>query len=178
MPHRRPSNWPGSGSPGTSSASSRPTRCGPCSTTRASCTPSIVNRSSRRSRPRASRSTPSCNSTSRRIRGRGGVAPDDLERLAVRVLGAPNIRLRGLMAVAPLGEEPRRAFERVRLASEVLRAQAPDATALSMGMSGDFPAAILEGATHLRIGTAITGKSSRCRLISKNGAIAAVNRGQ
>ncbi len=89
--------------------------------------------------------------------GRGGVAPDDLERLAVRVLGAPNIRLRGLMAVAPLGEEPRRAFERVRLASEVLRAQAPDATALSMGMSGDFPAAILEGATHLRIGTAITG---------------------
>jgi PLP dependent protein len=63
----------------------------------------------------------------------------------------------GLMAVAPLGEEPRRAFERVRTASESLRAIAPNARALSMGMSGDFREAILEGATHLRIGTAITG---------------------
>jgi hypothetical protein len=61
------------------------------------------------------------------------------------------------MAVAPLGEEPRAAFARVRTASERLQRLAPDARFLSMGMSGDFREAIAEGATHLRIGTAITG---------------------
>jgi uncharacterized pyridoxal phosphate-containing UPF0001 family protein len=62
------------------------------------------------------------------------------------------------MAVAPLDEEPRRAFARVRGTSERIRTLAPHATAMSMGMSADFREAILEGATHLRIGTAITGK--------------------
>ncbi|HEX3678290.1 MAG TPA: YggS family pyridoxal phosphate-dependent enzyme [Galbitalea sp.] len=88
---------------------------------------------------------------------RGGVAPPVLEPLAERVLAAQNIRLRGVMAVAPLGEDPRAAFGRVRAASDRLRLLAPDADSLSMGMSGDFREAILEGATHLRIGTAITG---------------------
>jgi pyridoxal phosphate enzyme (YggS family) len=88
---------------------------------------------------------------------RGGVAPDRLGALAERVLAGGSVRLRGIMAVAPLGEEPRRAFERVRLASEKLRQVAPAASELSIGMSGDFREAILEGATHLRIGTAITG---------------------
>jgi pyridoxal phosphate enzyme (YggS family) len=90
--------------------------------------------------------------------GRGGVAPGDLAALVDDVLAVPAIRLCGLMAVAPLGEEPRSAFARVRQASERMLAQAPLAAALSMGMSGDFREAILEGATHLRIGTAITGK--------------------
>ena len=89
--------------------------------------------------------------------GRGGVQPGELEAFVERVLAASTIRLRGLMAVAPLAEEPRAAFARVREASERLRTLAPDATALSMGMSGDFREAVLEGATHLRIGTAITG---------------------
>lgn len=88
---------------------------------------------------------------------RGGVAPGNLLALAERVLAAPSMLLRGVMAVAPLGEEPRSAFARVREASERLRGLAPTADALSMGMSGDFREAILEGATHLRIGTAITG---------------------
>lgn len=88
---------------------------------------------------------------------RGGVAPGNLLALAERVLAAPRMLLRGVMAVAPLGEEPRSAFARVREASERLRGLAPTADALSMGMSGDFREAILEGATHLRIGTAITG---------------------
>jgi PLP dependent protein len=92
--------------------------------------------------------------------GRGGVDPAALEPLAEHVLGRPGLRLRGVMAVAPLGADPRAAFARVRAASEVLRAIAPDATAISAGMSGDFRAAVLEGATHLRIGTAITGKRS------------------
>ena len=89
--------------------------------------------------------------------GRGGVHPDDLAALAETTLAAGPLRLRGLMAVAPLGEQPRAAFARVRAASEVLQRLAPDATDLSMGMSGDFREAIAEGATHLRIGTAITG---------------------
>lgn len=89
---------------------------------------------------------------------RGGVARPDLESLAEHVLGTRGLRLRGVMAVAPLGEEPRRAFARVREASDALRTIAPDADAISAGMSGDFEDAIAEGATHLRLGTAITGK--------------------
>jgi len=89
--------------------------------------------------------------------GRGGVPPQGIEALAARVLDVGSLTLRGLMAVAPLGEEPRAAFARVRGYSELLRTIAPGAAALSMGMSGDYPAAIAEGATHLRIGTAITG---------------------
>ena len=89
--------------------------------------------------------------------GRGGVAPEGLDELVEHVLATPGLRLRGLMAVAPLGEPPRPAFARVRLLSERIRRLAPDATDLSMGMSHDFREAILEGATHLRIGTAITG---------------------
>lgn len=88
---------------------------------------------------------------------RGGVAPSDLEALAGQVLESGTLRLRGVMAVAPLDEEPRRAFARVREASDRLLTLAPEASALSMGMSGDFVDAIAEGATHLRIGTAITG---------------------
>ena len=88
---------------------------------------------------------------------RGGVQPDDLESLAEHVASTEGLRLRGLMAVAPLDTEPRREFSRVRALSERLRTDHPQASGLSMGMSGDFREAILEGATHLRIGTAITG---------------------
>lgn len=88
---------------------------------------------------------------------RGGVAPDALESLAETVLAVPTLRLRGLMAVAPLGAAPREAFAAVRAASIRLQSLAPQATELSMGMSGDYRDAIAEGATHLRIGTAITG---------------------
>jgi pyridoxal phosphate enzyme (YggS family) len=88
---------------------------------------------------------------------RGGVDPAALEPLAESVLAAPGLRLLGLMAVAPLGAPARPAFARVRELSERLARIAPDATGLSMGMSQDYPDAIAEGATHLRIGTAITG---------------------
>lgn len=88
---------------------------------------------------------------------RGGVADGTLEDFAERVVEAPGLRLLGVMAVAPLGEEPRRAFARVRLASERIRSIAPEARFISAGMSADYADAILEGATHLRIGSAITG---------------------
>jgi len=89
--------------------------------------------------------------------GRGGADPADAEHLAERVLETPGLRLAGVMAVAPLGAEPRAAFARLREVSERIRTLAPDADRISAGMSGDYAEAILEGATHLRIGTAITG---------------------
>ena len=88
---------------------------------------------------------------------RGGVAPSGLDSLVEHVLGTPGLRLLGLMAVAPLGAEPAAEFARVRSLSEGIRRLAPEARFLSMGMSQDYAEAIREGATHLRIGTAITG---------------------
>lgn len=92
------------------------------------------------------------------VPGRGGVEPADLTRLAESTLAAGNLRLCGLMAVAPQDESPAEAFDRVLAYRDGLLTVAPEATELSLGMSGDFPEAIARGATHLRIGTAITGK--------------------
>ena len=90
--------------------------------------------------------------------GRGGVPESEVERLVERILSTPGLVLRGVMAVAPLGEEARPAFARLRAVSERVRSIAPEADAISAGMSHDFADAVAEGATHLRIGTAITGK--------------------
>jgi hypothetical protein len=90
--------------------------------------------------------------------GRGGVEPSQLLPLAERVLEHPTLDLRGVMAVAPIDEDARSAFARLRELSDRVRALAPTATAISAGMSNDYAEAIAEGATHLRIGTAITGK--------------------
>ncbi len=92
------------------------------------------------------------------VPGRGGVEPSDLEALAEQTLEAGNLHLRGLMAVAPQDEDAGGAFDRVLTYQEDLLKVAPEATDLSLGMSGDFREAIARGATHLRIGTAITGK--------------------
>jgi pyridoxal phosphate enzyme (YggS family) len=92
------------------------------------------------------------------IPGRGGVMPGDLESLCEAVLQVPQLNLRGVMAVAPVDEEPAPAFDRVLGYAARVRALAPGARDLSIGMSGDFEAAIARGATHLRIGSAITGK--------------------
>jgi pyridoxal phosphate enzyme (YggS family) len=89
--------------------------------------------------------------------GRGGVAESGVERLAERVLAVPGLRLLGVMAVAPVGDDPRSAFARVHAASSRVQVLEPAARFISAGMSGDYREAILEGATHLRIGSAITG---------------------
>jgi uncharacterized pyridoxal phosphate-containing UPF0001 family protein len=88
---------------------------------------------------------------------RGGVAPDGIEALAEHVTGCRTLRLRGVMAVAPLDEAPAAAFDRLAGYSERVRAVVRDATWISAGMTGDFVEAIACGATHLRIGSAITG---------------------
>lgn len=88
---------------------------------------------------------------------RGGVQPADVVELAELVAAEPSLNLMGVMAVAPLDEEPRVAFARVRAASDRVRSVIPSATYISAGMSHDYAEAIAEGATHLRIGSAITG---------------------
>ncbi len=92
-----------------------------------------------------------------RSHGRGGAAPDEVPDLADAVAGSEHLRLRGVMAVAPLGEEARPAFARLRELAEGVRSRHPGATWISAGMSADLEEAIAEGATHLRVGSAILG---------------------
>jgi PLP dependent protein len=89
--------------------------------------------------------------------GRGGVAPMDVSTIAEQIAQAPALRLCGVMGVAPLGEAARPAFSRLRDVSMKLREKYPDATWISAGMSDDLEDAIYEGATHLRVGSAILG---------------------
>ena len=89
--------------------------------------------------------------------GRGGVAPADLPALVEHVAELPTLRVRGVMGVAPLDEAPASAFARLHDSSERVQAFVPDATWISAGMTADFVEAIAAGATHLRIGSAITG---------------------
>ena len=88
---------------------------------------------------------------------RGGVTPGEVPALADAVATLPGLTLRGLMAVAPRGEDPRPAFDRLAALAEGLRADHPGATELSAGMSGDLEAAVAAGATLVRVGTAIFG---------------------
>ena len=89
---------------------------------------------------------------------RGGVGVKDLEAFAIKVLGSQGLRLEGLMGVGGLDKDPAVEFERLAGLSAKIQDLAPEARGLSMGMSADFEVAIGCGATHLRIGSAITGK--------------------
>ncbi len=89
--------------------------------------------------------------------GRAGADPADLPAIAAAVEATDHLRLRGLMAVAPLGEDPAEAFARLTRVRLAFLEQHPAATWLSAGMSGDLEAAIAAGATHVRVGTAVLG---------------------
>ncbi len=89
--------------------------------------------------------------------GRGGVSSGGVVALAEHTAALPSLRVRGVMAVAPLDEPPAPAFERLHGCSEALRSVVPEASWISAGMTADFAEAIAAGATHLRIGSAITG---------------------
>jgi pyridoxal phosphate enzyme (YggS family) len=89
--------------------------------------------------------------------GRGGCPLSELDGLADHVAATAGLALRGVMAVAPLGADPDRAFERLAVAAERLRRNHPAATELSAGMSGDLEQAIKHGSTCVRVGTALLG---------------------
>ncbi|WP_028117327.1 YggS family pyridoxal phosphate-dependent enzyme [Ferrimonas senticii] len=91
---------------------------------------------------------------------KSGVSVAELPQLADAVSKMPNLRLRGLMAIPAESDDPleqRSAFAALRHALTELQQQHPQMDTLSMGMSGDMDAAILEGSTMVRIGTAIFG---------------------
>ena len=95
--------------------------------------------------------------------GRAGADPDDLGDLAAAVRRADGLRLAGLMAVAPLGEDPAVAFDRLAAVRAGFLAEQPDADRLSAGMSGDLEQAVAAGATHVRVGSAILGSRPPAR---------------
>nr|WP_269450934.1 YggS family pyridoxal phosphate-dependent enzyme [Stenotrophomonas sp. MMGLT7] len=89
-----------------------------------------------------------------------GCAPEQVPALAEAVAAQPRLALRGLMAIpAPFPEASRRreAFRRMRALFDTLATRYPQADTLSMGMSADFAQAIAEGATMVRVGTALFG---------------------
>ena len=92
--------------------------------------------------------------------GRGGASPAELAKLADLVNASNNLELMGLMAVAPLGVEPEKAFADLAQLNQGFQHQFPNAKYLSAGMSGDFEAAIKYGATHIRVGSSILGSRS------------------
>lgn len=89
---------------------------------------------------------------------RGGVPLDTLMPLADHVARSGELRLRGLMAVAPLTMTPDEAFERLARAADRLREDHPEATELSAGMTGDLESAVTHGSTCVRVGTALLGR--------------------
>jgi hypothetical protein len=89
--------------------------------------------------------------------GRGGAAPGEVPAIAAAIASQPGLDLGGVMAVAPLGAPPRAAFAVLAEVSAQLRSAYPNATVISAGMSGDLEEAIMAGATHVRIGTALLG---------------------
>ncbi|MCH6470626.1 YggS family pyridoxal phosphate-dependent enzyme [Sinomonas terrae] len=93
--------------------------------------------------------------------GRGGALPSEVGGLADLVAASPGLRLAGIMAVAPLGEDPTRAFARLAICAADLRKNHPRATMVSAGMSQDLEQAIAAGATHVRIGTDVLGPRPR-----------------
>jgi pyridoxal phosphate enzyme (YggS family) len=92
---------------------------------------------------------------------KSGIAPQDLPELAAACADLPRLRLRGLMclpAIRDAFEEQRVPFAALRRMAEELRQQGIEMDTLSMGMTGDYRAAVFEGATIVRIGTALFGE--------------------
>lgn len=95
--------------------------------------------------------------------GKHGCRPEEVPALAALVAAEPRLRLRGLMAIPAPDPDPARrraAFRAMRTLFEALAGDHPGADTLSMGMSDDFELAIAEGATMVRVGTALFGPRS------------------
>jgi pyridoxal phosphate enzyme (YggS family) len=94
---------------------------------------------------------------------RGGVSVEEAASLAAVVAAESALRLRGVMAVAPRDGDPEEAFARLARVAAGLRHAHPHAAWISAGMSGDLESAIRQGATHVRVGTALLGGRPRLR---------------
>ena len=88
---------------------------------------------------------------------KSGVTPEQLTALVGDCRDLPNIQLRGLMTIPAAGADPGPAFRLMRSLKDDLASDLPGFTELSMGMTQDFPVAIAEGATWIRVGTGIFG---------------------
>lgn len=95
--------------------------------------------------------------------GRAGVPPAGVLDLASHVAGSDGLRLDGVMTVAPLGADPAGVFGELVEISHRLRTQHPAATTISAGMSADLEAAVIAGATHVRVGRSILGERAPAR---------------
>ena len=91
---------------------------------------------------------------------KSGCAPADLPALARVIAALPNLRLSGLMCLPPYQSDPeasRPYFQQLRTLRDEMAGEFPDCHELSMGMSNNFEVAITEGATLIRVGTALFG---------------------
>lgn len=88
---------------------------------------------------------------------RGGCAPTDLPALVKHLLTLDHLELQGVLGVAPYPGDPAPAFTRLAKLADQVRSLAPNANQISAGMSGDFEAAIVQGATQVRLGGAVLG---------------------
>jgi pyridoxal phosphate enzyme (YggS family) len=89
---------------------------------------------------------------------RGGALEQDVAQIADAVAQRPELALRGVMAVPPLGADPDSSFTTLHAISAALQRRHPDADAISAGMSSDLEAAVRHGSTHVRIGSALLGR--------------------
>ena len=93
--------------------------------------------------------------------GKSGVAPGELPELLDRVAASPRLDLKGLMTMAALTDDPvvqRAAFAKLRELRDTMQRAGHQLPELSMGMSGDYPVAVEEGATMVRLGTLLFGE--------------------
>jgi hypothetical protein len=89
---------------------------------------------------------------------RGGIVIERVPELADAIAARSELRLRGVMTVLPIDIDPDDGYEQLAEVSASLRAQHPDAQAISAGMSSDLDAAVRHGSTHIRVGTALLGR--------------------
>jgi len=95
---------------------------------------------------------------------KNGVSLTEIEKLISAIIKLPNLKLRGLMAIPAAKnnfEEQRKSFHKLKIAYEKLQEKGFNLDTLSMGMSADFAAAIAEGSTMVRLGTAIFGERKK-----------------
>lgn len=96
-------------------------------------------------------------------RRRGGALPTRVKGICQAARSAANLELTGLMAVAPLGENPASVYDRLNRIRQSVLVDFPEARGLSAGMSSDLEVAVAAGATHVRVGTAVLGDRTYVR---------------